>query len=66
MTLNELIAFTERRLKHAKARYLQIEKEHGPNPGATHTYHGGVEIGMWQARVGVYQDMLDELKELEK
>lgn len=53
----------ERRLEHARKRVNQYKQAHGENPGQTHTYHGGWDLGYWEGKLSTYEDMLDEINE---
>lgn len=56
---------TKRKLKHAKKRAKELKKAHGGTPGKTHTYHGGWDLGYWEGRASMAQDILDEVGELD-
>ncbi|MGN4723966.1 hypothetical protein ACTFR8_23325 [Bacillus cereus group sp. MYBK15-3] len=52
---------TKRKLKHAEKRAKELKKAHGATPGKTHTYHGGWDLGYWEGRASMAQDILDEV-----
>lgn len=60
--MEELKKVIERKLKHADKRAKEIRELQGDNPGKTHTYHGGRELGMWEGRVSAWQDTIDEME----
>ena len=57
-----MIKKIERSIKHAKTRIEALKKSHGDNPGKTHTYHGGWDLGYWEGRLSVLEDMRDEIE----
>ena len=59
---NQLIKYLKDRLKHAEQRAKEIKLRHGDNPGKTHTYHGGWDLGYWEGKVSTYQNLLDKLE----
>ncbi|MFV1457705.1 hypothetical protein [Bacillus mycoides] len=61
MVMEELKKITKRKLKHAEKRAKEFKEAHGDNPGKTHTYHGGWDLGYWEGRAALAQDILDEL-----
>lgn len=52
----------ERKIKRAQKRVDEMKKAHGNNPGSTHTYFGGWDLGYWEGRLSALQDILDELE----
>ncbi|BAR81996.1 uncharacterized protein KNN_01148 [Bacillus thuringiensis serovar tolworthi] len=57
-----MIEKVERSIKHAKKRIDVLKEAHGDNPGKTHTYHGGWDLGYWEGRLSVLEDMHDEIE----
>ncbi|MHC2451265.1 hypothetical protein ACUXP3_001866 [Bacillus altitudinis] len=38
----------------------KIKEQHGDKPGQTHTYHGGWNLGFWEGRLSVLDELLGE------
>ncbi|HDR6286497.1 TPA: hypothetical protein QCU33_002485 [Bacillus cereus] len=57
-----MIQKIERSIKHAKKRINSLKESHGDNPGKTHTYHGGWDLGYWEGRLSALEDIHDEIE----
>jgi transcriptional regulator with XRE-family HTH domain len=52
----------EKRIKRAKEKVKVLKESHGDNPGQTHTYHGGWDLGYWEGRLATLEDIQDEIE----
>lgn len=60
--MDYFIKYLERRIEHAKKRAEELRKAHGDDPGKTHTYHGGRNLGLWEGELSAYEKVLDKVR----
>ena len=56
-------SFEKRRIKGLRRKIDEIKKAHGDHPGLTHTYYAGWDLGYFQGRLSILEDMEDEREE---
>lgn len=64
--LVNLREFYKRRLKRVSEQVEAIKERHGPNPNDNFTYWGGREIGLFEAKQSVYEDIIDDINSILK
>lgn len=64
--MKTLIDYLSKRIAHAEKRIEVFKKSHGDNPGETHTYFGGWDLGCWEGKLSAYQNALDEINDFDK
>ncbi|MCP9283012.1 hypothetical protein [Bacillus safensis] len=50
----------KRKYERASNKVEKIKEQHGDNPGQTHTYHAGWNLGFWVGRLSVLEELLEE------
>lgn len=63
--MEELKRYLESRKKHAADWVRRIEEKQGPNPGLTHTYYGGWDLGYWKGKLSAAENSLDVIETME-
>lgn len=58
--------FLVRRIAHVSRRVVSIKESHGESPNETHNYFGGHSLGYWEGKLSAYQNILDEIEEIEQ
>lgn len=66
LELVNLREFYKRRLKRLNEQLTILKEIHGPNPNDNFTYWGGREIGLFEAKVSVYEDIIDDINSVLK
>lgn len=59
---SKTIKYLKGRIVQAESRAKALKERHGDNPGKTHTYHGGWDLGYWDGLVAAYHNVLDRVE----
>jgi len=62
----ELKDYLLKRISYVNKRINTIEKLHGDRPNETHNYFGGWELGYLKGKLSAYENILDEIEEVNK
>lgn len=57
--------YLKRRIERIKKRIDAYNELNGNRDTQSMTFHGGWSVGYWEGRLSAYEDMLDDLDELE-
>ena len=55
--------YLQGRIKRTEKQVESIKDKHGDNPGKTHTYYGGWDLGYYEGMLTAYHNILDKLDE---
>ena len=54
--------FLQGRIKHARIKVNSIREYQGDEPNERYNYFGGWDLGYWEGKLFVYEDILDEIE----
>ena len=66
LELVNLREFYKRRLKRLNEQLTILKERHGHNPNDNFTYWGGGELGYYEAKQSVYEDIIDDINSILK
>jgi hypothetical protein len=63
--MNDLKEYLKRRISRMSKRVESVKEKYGDNPTETYNFYGGQTLGHWQGMLSAYENVLDEIEELE-